>query len=193
MGAFYLYGTNVFDISLMSGHELIPLQQKGAVPLTTIKAHTARIYGIDWSRKDRDQIVTCSLDQSIKFWNTSTSDAGMGDAIPRPLTDAPTHVPRKRIDTRYPIWRARHVPFGNGVLSLPQRGIQRPELFYEESQRPIEIGPESGGNEGQVDIVKEYVWRTKGGVDTGFGRFFLAFKSSITLVMLCGQMIANFN
>ncbi|KAF8581466.1 hypothetical protein K439DRAFT_1636189 [Ramaria rubella] len=156
---------------LASSHGNILLiwdQRKGAVPLTTIKAHTARIYGIDWSRRDRDEIVTCSLDHSIKFWNTSASDAGTGDAIPRPRTDAPTHIPHKQIDTSYPVWRARYVPFGNGVLSLPQRGIQRPELFYEEDQKPIELVPESAGGEGKANIVKEYVWRSKGGTDLDF-------------------------
>lgn len=118
----------------------------------------------------------------------------MGDAIPRPLSNAPTHVPRKRIDTKYPIWRARHVPFGNGVLSLPLRGIQRPELFYGESPRPIEVVPESSGFEGQVDIVKEYVWRSKGGADMGFGGlFFKPLNSNDILVTLNGQMIASFN
>lgn len=163
------------------------------MPLTTIKAHTARVYGIDWSRRDKDEIVTCSLDQSIKFWNTSTSAAGTGDAIPRPLTDAPTHIPRKRIDTIYPIWRARHVPFGNGVLSLPQRGIQRPELFYGEDQRPIKIIPESSGSEGQTDIVKEYVWRTKGGADMGFGGFLRHLKPRSIHPDGTLQMIASFN
>ena len=146
------------------------LLQKGAVPLTTIRAHTARIYGIDWSRRDTDEIVTCSLDQTIKFWNTSSSDAGTGDAISRPLTQVPTHIPRKQINTNYPVWRARHVPFGNGVLSLPLRGIKRPELFYDEGQKVIEIATERGSGEGgSADVVKEYVWRTKGGTDMGFG------------------------
>lgn len=72
------------------------------------------------------------------------------------------------------------MPFGNGVLSLPQRGIQRPELFYDEGQRPIEMFPESAGSEGQADIVKEYVWRSKGGTDMGFGASLHSSKHNVT-------------
>jgi hypothetical protein len=35
---------------------------------------------------------------------------------------APTHTPAHTIRTAHPVWRARHLPFGRGVLSLPQRG-----------------------------------------------------------------------
>ncbi|KIJ56276.1 hypothetical protein M422DRAFT_219410 [Sphaerobolus stellatus SS14] len=141
-------------------------QRKGAMPLTRIKAHTARIHGIDWSRKDEHELVSCSLDQTIKFWNTSTSHCGAGDAIPRPLTEEPTHTPRRQIDTKYPVWRARHTPFGTGVLSLPLRGMRRPELFYED--KSLNIIPESVTDEGQADIVKEFVWRVKGGLDLDY-------------------------
>ncbi|KAF8528467.1 hypothetical protein BU17DRAFT_80840 [Hysterangium stoloniferum] len=150
---------------LASSHGNILLiwdQRKGAVPLTTIRAHTARIYGIDWSRHNQNEIVTCSLDQSIKFWNTSLSSDGAGDAIPRPLTDAPTHTPHRQILTKYPVWRARHVPFGTGVLSLPQRGIHCPELFYHEDKKPVEL------ISNQADIVTEYVWRTTGGMNASY-------------------------
>ncbi|KAK7061329.1 WD-repeats-region domain-containing protein [Favolaschia claudopus] len=34
----------------------------------------------------------------------------------------PAHIPIHTIRTSHPVWRARHLPFGRGVLSLPQRG-----------------------------------------------------------------------
>lgn len=40
--------------------------RKGSSPVTTIQAHKQKIYGIDWSRKTRDDIVTCSLDSTVK-------------------------------------------------------------------------------------------------------------------------------
>ncbi|KAJ7500604.1 hypothetical protein B0H11DRAFT_784912 [Mycena galericulata] len=33
-----------------------------------------------------------------------------------------THTPVRTIHTANPVWRARHLPFGRGLLSLPQRG-----------------------------------------------------------------------
>ena len=40
--------------------------RKGSSPVTTVKAHEHKIYGIDWNRSHGDQIVTCSLDRSVK-------------------------------------------------------------------------------------------------------------------------------
>jgi hypothetical protein len=35
---------------------------------------------------------------------------------------APTHTPAHTIRMAHPVWRTRHLPFGHGVLSLPQCG-----------------------------------------------------------------------
>ena len=34
--------------------------------MTTIRAHHTKIYGLDWSRKAANELVTCSLDKTIK-------------------------------------------------------------------------------------------------------------------------------
>ena len=40
--------------------------RKGSMPVTVIQAHKQKIYGIDYSRKRKDSIVTCSLDSTVK-------------------------------------------------------------------------------------------------------------------------------
>lgn len=55
----------MIDFHAWSG-QLTSFMQKGAVPVTTISAHTKKIYGIDWSRQNDHDIVTCSLDQLVK-------------------------------------------------------------------------------------------------------------------------------
>lgn len=40
--------------------------RKGSRPVTVIKAHNQKIYGIDYSRKRKNKIVTCSLDSTVK-------------------------------------------------------------------------------------------------------------------------------
>ncbi|GJJ13063.1 hypothetical protein Clacol_007312 [Clathrus columnatus] len=159
-------------------------QRKGAVPLTIVKAHSSRIYGVDWSRTNGNEIATCSLDRTIKFW-----DAGPGWYRPSNTTSdnstyvahstfapssytLPTMQPTRVIHLHYPVWRSRYAPFGNSVLSLPQRGFQRPELlrfvdkeFDETGYEPIYPIPEGAAGEG---IVKEYVWRVKGGLNSSF-------------------------
>ncbi|KAM5543752.1 hypothetical protein V8D89_002369 [Ganoderma adspersum] len=129
---------------LASSHSneiLIWDRRKGSLPIQRIKAHNAKIYGIDWAHDRRNELVTCSLDKTIKIWNTQTA------------------TPNIEIKTSYPVWRARDLPFGQGVLSLPQRGETALEMYaHEDPTLPIEKF------EGHADVVKEFVWR-RGGVD----------------------------
>lgn len=137
--------------------------QKGSVPVVVIKAHDAKIYGIDWDRQHRHMLVTCSLDKTIKFWTipelgSSPSDSSVDFHRTLPQLDTPTAV----IPTTYPVWRARNLPFGYGVLALPQRGEKALEMFGVESDVPVERF------DGHDDVVKEFVWRSRGGNDPSF-------------------------
>ncbi|KAI9486044.1 MAG: hypothetical protein EXX96DRAFT_592887 [Benjaminiella poitrasii] len=76
--------------------------RKGAVPVTSITAHSKKIYGIDWSRQNDHDI----------FWNIYTPE-----------------VEEEVIVTDTPIWRARNTPFGNGVLIMPQRTDSKLTLY----------------------------------------------------------------
>lgn len=128
--------------------------QKGAVPLSTVYAHDAKIYGIDWSRYTSNELVTCSLDSSIRRFSVA-------DRSIDPLTNL--SKPLSTIQTSQPIWRARHLPFGHGVLSLPQRGSHTLEMYaFGKEQLPVADFERSA-------LVKEYVWRTRGGDDLSFG------------------------
>ncbi|KAH9947305.1 hypothetical protein B0H21DRAFT_739747 [Amylocystis lapponica] len=118
-------------------------RRKGSLPVSRIPAHNAKIYGIDWAHDRRNELVTCSLDKTIKVWDTQK-----------------TEQPTITIRTVYPVWRARDLPFGHGVLSLPQRGETTLDMFaHENPHTPIETF------EGHIDVVKEFVWR-KGGQDS---------------------------
>ena len=110
-----------------------------------IKAHNAKIYGIDWSHQLKNEIVTCSLDKTIKVWDIEVSP------------EEEKYEPISTICTTYPVWRARDLPFGRGVLSLPQRGETALEMWARgEEAAPVHV------YEGHTDVVKEFVWR-KGG------------------------------
>ena len=126
--------------------------RNGAHPLHSIEAHSTKIYGVDWNRTCPTCVVTCSLDKSIKFWDFSRD------------LDNPQHV----IKTPFPVWRARHTPFGTGLLVMPQRGNHNLHLY---SQKPGKLLEESGFSQslhqfiGHQDQVKEFLWRARGPVD----------------------------
>ncbi|KAF9527133.1 hypothetical protein CPB83DRAFT_856798 [Crepidotus variabilis] len=116
--------------------------RKGSLPVSKIRAHASLIYGIDWSRHSRDEITTCSLDKTIKTWDVNAASST--------TNPQPKHI----IHTSYPVWRARNLPFGDGILSLPQRGETTLEMYAKsETQTLVETF------EGHSDVVREFVWR----------------------------------
>ncbi|KAK4200315.1 hypothetical protein QBC40DRAFT_72439 [Triangularia verruculosa] len=126
--------------------------RKTAEPLKTIIAHTSKIYGIDWNRTEPTCIVTCSLDKSIKFWDYAKED----DALQRVIR------------TDFPVWRARHTPFGSGLLAMPQNEPGNLYLYdrrfeptdpVDSTVAPVYVFPGHGNHK-----VKEFLWRGRGGV-----------------------------
>ncbi|KAJ3559944.1 hypothetical protein NM688_g25 [Phlebia brevispora] len=125
-----------------SNEVLIWDRRKGSLPISQIRAHSAKIYGIDWSHRKRNELVTCSLDKTIKVWD-----------IQKPVDEEGQYQPTLTIRTAYPIWRARDLPFGHGILSLPQRGETTLEMYSPSNpSEPVERF------EGHADVVKDAYW-----------------------------------
>ncbi|KAI0300131.1 hypothetical protein B0F90DRAFT_1725223 [Multifurca ochricompacta] len=137
-------------------------RRKGSIPVKNIKAHLAKIYGIDWAHNSSRELVTCSLDKTIKLWDVASSPSGLGgfrhseENLFHP--QGSIYEPYNTIHTSYPVWRARDLPFGNGLLSLPQRGGDALEMWAHDSERPHASVPVEAF-EGHTDVVKEFVWR----------------------------------
>jgi hypothetical protein len=94
--------------------------------------------------------------------------------------DASKPILQNEIETPYPVWRARNLPFGDGVLALPQRGTLALEMFaFDTSSGKSSPNAPRGARlatafEGHRDSVKEYVWRAAGGLDPSFGALFVS-------------------
>jgi len=145
---------------------LLYAPQKGSIPVKSIKAHLAKIYGIDWAHNSSRELVTCSLDKTIKLWNVDSSPTGLGgfrhsEANAVMLPQSSIYEPYCTIDTFYPVWRARDLPFGKGLLSLPQRGSDALEMYAHSEEMPHASVPVEVF-EGHADVVKEFVWRRGG-------------------------------
>ncbi|KAF8475755.1 hypothetical protein BDZ91DRAFT_689427 [Kalaharituber pfeilii] len=120
--------------------------RKGAYPLRSFCAHTTKIYGVDWNRTRSTGVVTCALDKTIRFWDYSRPD------------DEPERV----IRTSFPVWRARHTPFGWGLLIMPQRADNTLYLYDRRAEGDAPADPVEKF-EGHTDSVKEFLWRYRGG------------------------------
>jgi WD40 repeat protein len=129
--------------------------RKGAAPLRSINAHESKIYGVDWNRTRSTGVITCSLDKSIKFWDYEND----------------IDTPERIIRTDFPVWRARHTPFGWGVLAMPQDTPGNLHLYerrlkvneeHDYTAPTIKTFPGHGGHK-----VKEFLWRSRGNIADG--------------------------
>lgn len=127
-------------------------ERRPSEPLRSINAHDSKIYGIDWNRLRSTAVVTCSLDRSIKYWDYSRAE----------------EIPERVIRTDFPVWRARHTPFGNGLLAMPQNGpgdlylynnTLSPEVPLDGRDEPVAVFPGHGNRK-----AKEFLWRGRGGI-----------------------------
>ncbi|KAF9007839.1 hypothetical protein BDQ17DRAFT_1323782 [Cyathus striatus] len=137
-----------------------------------------------WDRR-KGSLPLARIHRTIKAWDinllsqgTPTSDSFLSRShsfcnSDYPPVDSSTYTETQRpkgiIRTTYPVWRARSLPFGQGVLSLPQRGDTTLEMYAQATHCvpgpeeechmvPVETFP------GHTDVVKEFVWR-RGGRD----------------------------
>ncbi|RKF80059.1 putative RWD, RING finger and WD repeat-containing protein C11E3.05 [Golovinomyces cichoracearum] len=126
--------------------------RKSSMPLRSINAHASKIYGVDWNRTKGTSIVTCSLDKTIKFWDYSNQ------------TDEEEHI----IRTGFPVWRARHTPFGFGLLAMSHDAPGDLHLYEQRAahvaskdgfDQAVKIFPRPGNGK-----VKEFLWRSRGGI-----------------------------
>lgn len=126
--------------------------RKGAHPLRSIEAHATKIYGVDWNRTETNRVATCSLDKTIKFWDYSND----------------SNKPLRTIHAPFPVWRARHTPFGAGLLAMPQRGDYDLHLYDRregDETQGVDTMPMVHRFDGHEGQVKEFLWRARGSVD----------------------------
>ncbi|KAF9738196.1 hypothetical protein PMIN03_011733 [Paraphaeosphaeria minitans] len=129
----------------------------GAQPITTIQAHFNKVYGIDWNRTESTQILTCSLDKTVKQWD----GAGITESIDQPSCT---------IYTDYPLLRARHTPFPNGIVALPQLGSASLSLYQQDTSLPSAKSPQHvfANDDCEGGRLHEFLWRSRGSCDEGF-------------------------
>jgi WD40 repeat protein len=111
--------------------------RKGSTPITLITAHMTKIYGIDWSKNNEKEILTCSQDQLVKIWNIDQN-----------------RTCRSTIETSSPCWRARFTPFGNAIVTMPQR--KDTSLYMWNPDLPLAPIHTFSGHS---DLPTEFVWR----------------------------------
>lgn len=143
----------VSDHILATAHEgdiKIWDQRKGTAPIQYISAHVAKIHGLDWSPKSENHICSSSQDNTVKFFDITT--------------------PRKTeyvLSTNTPVWRARHTPFGNGLVTAVVPQLRRGEnslLLWDTTNRTTPMHSFVGHR----DVVLDFEWRKQKSNENNF-------------------------
>ncbi|KAJ8920742.1 hypothetical protein NQ315_004881 [Exocentrus adspersus] len=125
-------------------------QRKGTAPVQYVAAHLAKIYGLDWSPTLENQICSSSQDNTVKFFDISN--------------------PRRSdytLTTNAPVWRARHTPFGEGLVTVVVPQLRRGEnslLLWNISNKTTPVHTFVGHR----DVVLDFDWRKRRSGDTDF-------------------------
>ncbi|GMF20211.1 unnamed protein product [Phytophthora lilii] len=78
--------------------------ERTVAPAAQITAHMQKIYGLDWHPQRMYELVTCSEDKTVKFWDVTQPRVCQGT-----------------LNTGAPVWRAQYTPFGDGLVTISQR------------------------------------------------------------------------
>ncbi|XP_046386654.1 GATOR complex protein WDR59 isoform X2 [Ischnura elegans] len=86
-------------------------RRKNSSPLNYITAHVGEIHDLDWSTNRESELVTCGgQDCTVRFFNVWRPDK-----------------PKAFLATASPVWRARHAPFGEGLVTSVSSSQQQKE------------------------------------------------------------------
>ncbi|XP_074030929.1 WD repeat domain 59 isoform X2 [Leptinotarsa decemlineata] len=143
LSPYYLASAHEGDIKIWD-------KRKASAPVQYIAAHVSKIHGLDWNPFRETHICSSSQDNSVKFFDTSN--------------------PRKSgysITTNAPVWRARHTPFGSGLLTAVVPQLRRGEnslLLWNTANRATSMHTFVGHR----DVVLDFDWRKQKPGDEDF-------------------------
>lgn len=99
-----------------SGDVKIWDQRKTSHPIHYFTAHLNSIHCLDWSYTNENQLVTCSQDCTVKFFEINN-----------------LKKPENVLNTVTPVWRAKCTPFGDGILIVlvpPEKRVDNNLLLW---------------------------------------------------------------
>ncbi|KAH3681786.1 hypothetical protein WICPIJ_007225 [Wickerhamomyces pijperi] len=123
-------------------------------PIHKVYAHDRKINGVDFSRTNENELISCSNDQTVKFWDLSKD----------------VQKPQSVINTDFPVWKARNLPFGEGCAVIPLRGGNN-SIYVAKKPVPdapnVQLDPQAVFK-GHTDRVTDFLWRSRNHTDTAY-------------------------
>ncbi|SCV04442.1 LAMI_0H16160g1_1 [Lachancea mirantina] len=128
--------------------------RKGCSPLFKFQGHGSSVNSIDLSRSHRSEIMSSSNDGTVKFWDFSKGDK---QAI-------------RTVETEFPVWRGRYLPFGEGFCIMPMAGgnnsVYLSSLNFNAKESASHKFQPTYVFRGHSDRVTDFLWRSRHSTDT---------------------------
>lgn len=128
--------------------------RKGCSPLYKLQEHEGSINSIDFNRNIESELMSSSNDGTVKFWDFEKNNSNS------------TYT----INTEFPVWRGRYLPFGNGCCIMPMVGGNNAIYLVNDKNRECDekvskLQPVYSFK-GHTDYVTDFLWRSRHGIDT---------------------------
>ena len=139
--------------------------RNGSTPLSKLKGHQSSFNSIDFNRSRASEIMSSSNDGTVKFWDYNSADNSKSN---------------RTVQTDFPIWRGRYLPFGNGYCVMPMVGgensVYMMDLNSSSEDMDDSVSTHSRSNssklqpiytfKGHSDRVIDFLWRSRHTYDT---------------------------
>lgn len=123
-----------------SGDVQIWDERHGKHPIHYFTAHANSIHCLDWSYTNKNQLVTCSQDCTVKFFEINN-----------------LKKTENILNTITPVWRAKYTPFGDGILIVlvpPEQRVDNNLLLWNLSAPNTPVHTFVGHS----DTILEFQW-----------------------------------
>ncbi|SCU86179.1 LANO_0C07008g1_1 [Lachancea nothofagi CBS 11611] len=123
--------------------------RKGCIPLHVLKGHVNSVNSIDFNRVNETEIMSCSNDGTVKFWDYSIDSC----------------EPQRTVVTDFPVARGRYLPFGKGFCVMPVTGGNN-SIYLSSSVTDSDSESVSKFQpiyifKGHSDCVSDFLWRVR--------------------------------
>lgn len=126
--------------------------RKGTSPFIQLKGHSRGINNISFNPNNEYELMSSSMDGTIKIWNYESQELVTND----------NQFEKQTVVTEFPVWRGRYLPFGEGLCALPMVGGNNSAYMasLNNEENTTKLAPVYLFK-GHTDRITDFLWRSR--------------------------------